>query len=60
VNTVSKKTVSAEKVSLKAGFESILSFFLQEEAQINVNIMSGIRLNLLTLLNIPGLFLMQM
>jgi len=56
VKTVSKKTVSVENVSFNEGFESILSFFLQEETVISARIISGIRLNLLILLNILGFF----
>jgi hypothetical protein len=56
VNIVSKKTVSVEKVSLYAEFELILSCFLQDEMIINVKITIGIRLILLTLLNILSIF----
>jgi hypothetical protein len=56
VKTVSKKTVSVEKVSLTDELESILSCFLQEMTRINVKITSGISLNLLSLLSIISLF----
>jgi hypothetical protein len=56
VKTVSKKTVSVEKVSLYAEFELTLSCFLQDEITINEKITIGIRLNLLNLLNIMSIF----